>query len=179
MIASWAPDHRSSELSHWHLSTTTLAEPRRRRRVSRNLKDSHQHRQCQRLNSTVNILRPESGSWSRCTCALLGTGSGGPGTHCWCGVYHASGTGACRGRDYCWGPGEVVREDLPVPVSFPSVQAVQPGRQSGWHRWASCEHRPPLVETVGTQPGIAVFGFLMYILWHTGRGRSWLHWHII
>jgi hypothetical protein len=54
------------------------------------------------------------------------------------------------------GPGdsEVVQGDLPVPVSLPSVQAVQPGRQSGWHRWASFEHRPSQVETVGTQPGI-------------------------
>jgi hypothetical protein len=56
------------------------------------------------------------------------------------------------------GPGdsEVVQGDLPVPVSLPSVQTVQPGRQSGWHRlgWASFEHRTPQVETVGTQPGI-------------------------
>jgi hypothetical protein len=42
MITSWAPGHRSSELSPRHLSTTI---EQRRRRVSRNVKDSHRHRQ--------------------------------------------------------------------------------------------------------------------------------------
>jgi hypothetical protein len=50
------------------------------------------------------------------------------------------------------GPGEVVQGNLPVPL--PSVQAVQPRRQSCWHRWASFEHRLPQVESAGTQPGI-------------------------
>jgi hypothetical protein len=51
------------------------------------------------------------------------------------------------------GAGEAVRGDL----TLPSVQAVQPGRHSGWHRWASIEHRLPQVETAGTrgtQPGV-------------------------